>query len=246
MTYTGASPRTVGDSLAANSSLQLNGNGSAPLVNVTGAGNFTLNGPNINSLAGTMGLILNASGDFNVVNPATTLTVTAGIGENNASRTLTVNASGGAGTVILGGTNTFTGGINIVGGTLQLNTALSTNGTVPNKISLSGGKLDLNNGPTIGGLSSAGGGVVEALGSNTLFISQDDAETYAGVLQDGAGKLTISKSGAGVLTLSGPGNTFTGQVSIVGGTILADHSSSARDSLATAPIPWCCKAAGSL
>jgi fibronectin-binding autotransporter adhesin len=226
--FTGAAARVVGNNAATGgSSLQLNGNSTTPLINVTSTGNFTLNGANIGGGSGPMSLLLNASGDFNVVNAATTLTVTTAIGEINGVRALSINGNGGAGTIILGGTDSFSGGIKVAGGVLQLNTALSTNGTTPNKISFTGGMLELNNGPTIGGLSSAGGaGIIEALGANAMVIAQDDNETYTGLLRNGAGTLTVTKAGPGMLTLSGSGNTFTGQLAVVGGTLMADHTGS--------------------
>jgi autotransporter-associated beta strand protein len=235
--FNGSTTRTLADgatAAGANDFIQFNGNGVDPIINITNTGSFSFQAANGTTGTGTLGLVLNTNGDIEVANAAATLTL-PDISEINASRSLTINGNGGAGTVMIGdtthavtgGTSTFTGGINIVGGALVLNTALSTNGTVPNRISFSGGKLELNNGVTISGLtsSSQGVGIVESVtGANTLNVTDFDAQdTYSGQLRDGSGTLNLTHGGNGTLELSGDGTSFTGTVTNVGGTLYANH-----------------------
>ncbi len=164
-------------------------------------------------------------------------------GANTFSGAVTVNA----GNLQLGGVNTFTGGATVNGGMLQLNASqlftggVTINGGVvragnagafntvaPNAVIFgpaTTGKLQIaGNNVTVSALTndvSVGTPVVEngVAGTATLTIANAAADTYAGVLQDGAvGSLAISKTGVGTLTLTGP-NTYTGSTIIGGGTL---------------------------
>lgn len=118
----------------------------------------------------------------------------------------------GAGTLVLSGTNIFTGGTTINEGTLQLtsSTSLGNSGTV--RIN-AGGTLVLGSDKTTGALS--GGGALD-LGSFTYTTNVSQAATFSGVAS-GSGGLT--KSGAGVLTLSGT-NIYTGDTTVNAGSLI--------------------------
>jgi autotransporter-associated beta strand protein len=134
----------------------------------------------------------------------------------------------GANTLILsGGTNTWTGGLDISNGVVQINHPNALNASGVNIIT-NDATLRLNgNSVVIAGLSDGanGGGVVEnnALGTNaTLTISNSANFTYAGTLIDGgtgSGSLGIVKTNTGTLTLSGA-NTYSGETIINQGTLL--------------------------
>jgi len=123
----------------------------------------------------------------------------------------------GAGTLILTGTNTYSGDTNVALGTLQAgsSTALSANSAF-SVISL----LDLhgfNN--TIGSLS--GTGVVTNNGGSpaTLTVGGNNTNTTLnGSLTDGSNSLAFTKTGLGVMILTG-GNTYTGGTTINAGTL---------------------------
>jgi autotransporter-associated beta strand protein len=123
----------------------------------------------------------------------------------------------GAGTLLLSGTNTYTGTTDIRSGTLQLagGAAIPDSGAVLVDV---GATLDLNNtNETIGslaGVSAIGGSVT--LGSATLTTGGNDTSTvFSGVIS-GTGGLT--KQGTGIFTLSG-NNTYTGTTTINQGTL---------------------------
>ncbi|HEY1921479.1 MAG TPA: autotransporter-associated beta strand repeat-containing protein, partial [Tepidisphaeraceae bacterium] len=118
----------------------------------------------------------------------------------------------GAGTVIFGGANTYTGITSIEAGVLQLGTALALRNTnvdvnVDNGLNVNGFNA------TLGGLSGSGN---VNLGSQTLTVGYDNQNAeYAGVLS-GTGQIT--KLGLGIWTLDAA-NTFSGGMVISGGEV---------------------------
>ena len=203
---------------------------------------LTLNGNSV-TVAG-----LNNSGGSGAVvqNNATgtaTLTVTnaadntfAGVLQNGAAGTLALTKTG-VGTLTLAGNNTFTGGVTIEGGTLRLANAGALNSTTPNAISF-GSNADpktlrmAGQNVTVSGLTTGatvGTSVVEngEVGTATLTVNNAAANTFAGVLQDGAaGTLALTKTGSGTLTLSGStANTYTGLTTVSAGTLHLAKSS---------------------
>jgi autotransporter-associated beta strand protein len=130
----------------------------------------------------------------------------------------------GAGTLTLGGANTYTGTTNVSAGTLALtgslastdvrigagSTLLSANGGLAAASAVvADGTLALGANEAIGTLT--GSGAVN-LGANTLGVG---AGTFSGVV-GGTGEL--QKTGAGTLTLGGT-NTHTGTTRVSGGTV---------------------------
>jgi autotransporter-associated beta strand protein/T5SS/PEP-CTERM-associated repeat protein len=118
----------------------------------------------------------------------------------------------GAGTLTLSGNNTYTGGTTLAGGTLSLgsNEALGTEGT----ISFSGGSLQFtaNNTTDYSARFSQDVNQAYAIDTNGQSI------ILANVLTSAGGSLT--KQGAGTLTLNGGINSYTGNTSIDSGTLL--------------------------
>jgi len=198
-----------------NGTLDLNGN-STTVNGLFGSGTIT------SSQAGSMVLTAganNRNGTFNGV-------IQNGSGTVGLTKT-------GTGTLTLGGGNTFTGGVTINGGALQLANAGALNSSSPNSVTFGanaavGTKLQLNgNSVTISGLATnAAPGTVVLENANaaasTLTINQASNTTFAGTIQNGTGggALSLVKTGAGILTLSGT-NTYTGNTTISGGTLQA-------------------------
>ena len=136
------------------------------------ASNFTLagNGVTIYPRAGGAGPLPPVPGD-RLTDPTTgtnfgSFTLTGNIGESGGSFGLTKEQNG---TLILAGNNTFTGGLTINGGVVQLNSAGALNSTTPNAVTMTGftitnananlqPRLRLNgNNVTVNGLNSTGG-----------------------------------------------------------------------------------------
>lgn len=137
-----------------------------------------------------------------------------------------------SGTTKLSGNNTFTGGVTINSGTVQANHAGALNSTTPNTVAFGAGStgvLQINgNSLTVGGLStnaSVGTPVVENANASSATLTANVAagtSTYAGVLRDGSGggSLSLAKSGAGILALTGS-NTYSGATTVAGGVLRA-------------------------
>ena len=128
----------------------------------------------------------------------------------------------GSGTLILSGVNTYSGTTNVLLGTLE---AGSTSGFSPNSAFNVTSMLDLhgfNN--TIGSLS--GTGIVTNTGASLarLTVGLDNTNTiFSGSLKDGPGRLALTKTGLGTLTLGGT-NNYSGPTKVTGGTLKAGSS----------------------
>ena len=146
---------------------------------------------------------------------------------------LWINGAGPTGTIVLSGTNTYSGTTAVIRGYLKLGSAGALPGTTTLDVHSGGNNLgttvdqatvDLN------GFSYAIAGLArtDALGTSfitnnaattsTLTLNNAAANTYSGSITDGLGKIAFVKSGAGNLTLSGS-NTFSGGLTINGGTL---------------------------
>lgn len=180
---------------------------------------------------------------------ATTSTLTVNQASNTTFDGVIENGSGsvvltksGAGNLTLNGANTFTGGTNIQNGQVIIgagNNRLATGGIVTLGSVSNAGVLVLGDGTarsqTLAGLTTSGlgGSVVGGAAANSTLTLNVTTGTnaFSGTL-GGAGtnenNLALTKTGAGVLTLSGT-NTFTGDVIMNGsgnGTIKITNSSS--------------------
>jgi autotransporter-associated beta strand protein len=143
--------------------------------------------------------------------------------------TLALNKNG-TGNLTLSGNNTFTGGVTINAGELIVNSTGALNSTSPNAVAFGAGStgfLILNGfNLTVSGLNTNATvgfpSVQNAVGTPVTFtVNNATANTFAGVLTDGApgsGALSLTKNGAGTLTLSGA-NDYTGATTINGGTL---------------------------
>jgi len=127
-----------------------------------------------------------------------------------------------ANTVTLSGANTYTGLTTISAGTLQL----GASGVIADTSAVtvaSGAILDLNGySEEIGSLAGAGTVTSSAAGDLTLTAGGDDiSTTFSGNIENGsATSVGLTKTGAGVLTLSGT-NTYAGITTISEGILTA-------------------------
>jgi fibronectin-binding autotransporter adhesin len=136
------------------------------------------------------------------------------------------------GTLILTGTSTYNGATTVTAGTLRAGAAAGGqafgNLSAVTTANVATAILDLNGfSQTIGSLAGGGvnGGNV-TLGANaTLTAGGDNTSTsYAGVIS-GTGTSGLTKTGNGVLTLSGT-NDYTGATNVNNGTLLINGSTS--------------------
>ena len=189
--------------------------------------------------------LVNSAAAASTITPTngTTLTANATVGVTQSGGSLTLNnAIGGnfgitkvgAGTLTLAGNNTFTGGLTINAGNVQLGNAGALNSSSPNSVTFgpsSTATLSLNgNSVTINEINGASGSTTVQNGGGTgatLTVNVDapNSDLFGGVLQDGgAGRLGLTKAGAGTLTLSGI-NTYTGGDTVIsGGTLVLGNA----------------------
>jgi fibronectin-binding autotransporter adhesin len=237
-TFTGGAQITTG-TLQANTNTAL-GTGTVTIGAATiqgGAGNRIL----ANSMV--------ANGNF-TVGGATDLTFSGGFNLGAGNRIITIDNSGvttmsgvvsnsyhanitkaGSGTLVLSGTNTFTGPMTVSAGVLNLQNSSALGGSVFGNSVAAGAELQLQGGITVTpgdfafqgtGLGGVTGGVVHNIsGSNTLggqltFSNASTVSLEAGTLTF-SGTVALS-TGASIVTTSGAGNLIiSGQVNGSGG-----------------------------
>ncbi|SED11360.1 outer membrane autotransporter barrel domain-containing protein [Rhizobiales bacterium GAS191] len=142
-------------------------------------------------------------GGFDIADPGNVFTV---------GQTLTGGgplAKLGAGTLVLGGSNSYSGGTTVSGGTLAIS-ADNNIGTGP---------LALQNGTTLKLSSSfVFAHAITVAGDPTIDVAAGNVNTLAGVIADGATPGDIVKTGAGTL-ISTANNTYSGGTTISAGTL---------------------------
>jgi autotransporter-associated beta strand protein len=136
------------------------------------------------------------------------------------------------GTLILAGTNSYTGGTQIQNGILKNGsaTALPSTSTVTIGSIGNSGTFDLNGfNAAIGGLATAGTASSQSItnsGASNVALTVGGAGTFGGVISDGGTNTTaLTKTGAvgSTLVLSGT-NTYSGATSIQNGIMLANNT----------------------
>ena len=143
-----------------------------------------------------------------VSNSATSFTFSNGVISG-----FTALVKNGAGTLSLNASNSFTGGVSISGGTLNVN----------NGYALGTGAVALNN-STLHFNSVGAANPITATGTNTLQVSSASANIYAGFNLSGSGRLNLTIDGNDVFTPSGDWSGFSGYIYFTGGKSLRAFS----------------------
>ncbi len=165
---------------------------------------------------GTGGLTFN--GPLTLGGDAAGMLTFAGTGTTTYAGNISTGANGllvqGAGTVILSGTNSYTGGTSILSGTLNIGSDNAL-GTANGAVHLTGGVLQFAASGAIA-LNSARGIV---LGGGT-FDTNSGNDAVNGVISGS----NLIKNGLGTLTLTNA-NTYAGGTLIMAGALAADNAS---------------------
>jgi autotransporter-associated beta strand protein len=121
----------------------------------------------------------------------------------------------GAGTMVLGGVNSYTGPTTVSAGTLQISASERILNT--SDLNVSGGTFDLQTFSETVGIVTLSSGTISGTGAGTLTGSSYTLQsgTVTAIL---AGSGTVTKNTAGTVTLSGS-NTFTGSTTVSAGTL---------------------------
>lgn len=178
------------------------------VVNTGGASTLTLGG------SGTYVF------DSGIGVPSSTTNLT---GANNAITVI----KNGSGTQTFGGANSFTGGLYINSGTLRIANVVTALGGLPaspaSAVFLRGGTLQVdtsagsldsgaNRGFEVGPTSGSGSVTIQVDGSNSFIVQGAIVDTPGG-----SGR--ILKTGTGILRLQTTAKTFTGGISVLGGSV---------------------------
>ncbi len=183
---------------------------------------------------------------------------TAPLAISKQGSTTYYNASGnaatndGAGILYLGGNNTFTGTVAVSAGTLRLGNGNALGSTAAGTTVSAGAVLDLN-GQAVGaealtisgsGISS-GGALINSSTSTAASYSGNIAMTggtsyggagnmtLSGTLADSGAARSITKVGAGTVTLSGS-NSYTGATTVSAGALLINGSNASTATVTVA------------
>ena len=195
-------------------------NASFNSITIKGSG-YTLSNKAITIGAG--GLADSSAAGSNTISLGLTFAATRSITVSNAASTLTISGvitgaggvtKNGAGVLVLGGANTYTGATTINAGTISLAADVALGAApgapTPGKIVFAGGTLR-----STASFTLAGNRGISLSGAGTISTDPATTLTYGGII---AGAGSLAKAGTGTLLLSGV-NTYTGATTISAGTL---------------------------
>jgi autotransporter-associated beta strand protein len=221
-----------------------NANTTAQFFQNTGAFNRTIliNGTGVtmgNNAGGNTATVaspIQLAADLSIQGNATsTLNLTGVISNSGSAHGLIKN---GTSTLTLSGANTFSGGVVINDGAVQIGNTAALNATTPNVVTFGPGAaatavLRLTGvSATAGGVNtdagSPGSPIVENASTTAATLTVNNASpavsTFAGTIQDGAptsgtaAALSLAKAGTGTFLLTGS-NTYSGSTTVSAGTL---------------------------
>lgn len=197
-------------------------NGKSYTLAAGGGANLTLN----NNLSGAF--ITDTSGSHTIQSPITLTGNGATITVTNAADTLTISGvisglgnplvKGGAGTLVLSGSNTHLNGTTINGGTVVINSDSSL-GDLANTTTVNAGTLRSTADITSTGFFSVGDV------ASTFSVAPGTTHTVSGSISDAASVGSLVKTDAGTLVLSGP-NSYSGSTVVHAGTVQVNSPNS--------------------
>ena len=120
-------------------------------------------------------------------------------------------AKNGAGTLVLSGANSFTGGVTVNDGTLS----------VGSDSNLGGGALTINNASTLAiGRAGSSGVRHGCSGTPTFSIGGGQSVIWSGQITNGGNAGALQVTGGGTLSLTNAANSYSGGTFVRGGSTL--------------------------
>ena len=190
-------------------------------ANALAGGDVTLSG-GVLDLGGLTNAVGNVTNDGGVILHGTLNGTGYTVGSGTVSASLSGGASlvqSGEGTTLLSGSNTFTGGAYVSGGTLLLG---NVNALAGGDVTVSGGTLDLGALSNQVALVSLGGGSI----SDGALKAGSYALTGGAISASLIGSGSLTQSGGGTTVLSGNNAGFSGAVTVASGTLLSGNANS--------------------
>ncbi len=222
---------TIDNGTTAGNLVTLGATSGADLITLTNAVTSTIDLRGLNVSNGAIStMALAASGNFNIANSAATLSVEMPIsGSFGITKT-------GLGSLTLAGSNSYTGGMTLSAGTLNINNAAALgaatgtftigagttlNSTVSGGITTAANPVTLGTGVTFTGTNNLAFGGVTTVAATSTINTVAGTLTFTGGLNGPGG---ITKTGAGTLSLGAVSNNtvannFTGQITLNAGTL---------------------------
>ena len=191
---------TAGAAISGTGAVRLNG--SQTWSNYSNSQGLTVNAP-VTALSGVTALTLQGPGTGGVTFDGT-------LADGGGQLALNVNS----GLTVLLGSNTYSGGTTINGGTLQVGNGGSYSGGT----TINGGVLQVGGGGSGASIGSASG----LLDDGSLVFNHSDSVLFSPIVS-GYGGLT--QAGPGILSLLG-NNTYSGGTTIAGGTLQVGNGGS--------------------
>lgn len=212
LTVGGANDIGLAGAIAGPGRLVMNGDGTLTLSGANSHGGTTIASGTVQAGAESLGgSVLNNS--KLVIAQGTTATYGGAI-----SGTGSVDVAASGQTLVLSGANTFTGGLNLLSGTVETRGGQALADSLA--VNLNGGTvLRLADSETFGSL--AGAGQLDLGAGATVQMGQDNANAIFDGALSGAGN--IVKNGSGSLTLAG-NSTQSGTFDVVGGALNVNGS----------------------
>lgn len=170
------------------------------------------------------------AGTLRVANAGETLTYAGDITNNGSGTGQLIKT--GDGILRLTGSSTYSGGTQVLGGTLSFLQGTSMGAApaspTPGYITVSGGTIEFDNGTGNLTLATNRGialGPTSGSGTGGISVANSAATlTYAGIIADTVGGTgAMVKSGAGTLRLQGA-NTYSGGTTVSAGTLMVSNS----------------------
>ena len=200
----------------------VNGTGSTLQVNSLTLGSFAVFEPNL-KLQGPVNAItpngLTLPGNIDLGGATRVFTVGAGTGPELSLNGVISNGgltkSGNGMLVLANPANSYTGGTTVTAGTLLVAVA----GALPTGtgLTINGGTLDANGLPLTLSSLAGSGGTLDMNGA-ALNLAQSTSTAFTGAII--GNNTTVTKTLNGVITLSGPGSTFSGGLIINAGAVI--------------------------
>lgn len=192
------------------------------ITSLTVGADFTFAGTGNDTWGAATGL---GSTTRTITNNTTSTATRTFSGVISGSGGITLAGTGGSGGIVFSNANTYTGDTKVSGGLLVLSNALALQNSALDTSGAGAVTLSSVTTPTFGGLKGSTNlasvitsGYTGVTGI-TLNPGTGVTDSYSGIIANGSGATTLTKTGAGTQTLSGA-NTYTGTTTVNAGTLV--------------------------